>query len=446
MLSANTKGMEGRKLLKISSKFGQPTTIQLSDDDVKKENFLNVIKNLDPHYQDQPFIKLFSPHIKDLQFDASTFKTEVFKKCFKGFPDDKMMTGLEDKSHKKERLSSFISKIKKSSKIITEEEFLKNYFGTEYNFEYVQNFDKPSSVIKSGNSNFKWTEVDDVGIKGNLPGINKPWLYVGGSKSAFPWHLEDGNVRSLNIMINGAEGASKIWYGIRNEDILRVEDILKQTQEAAECSAFFRHKRHWLNLRHFYERGIPIYKCVQEPGDIVITNSFHQGWNSGFTMNYAINFFTGTQLEYSRMNNGSHCDSICEYPSKSNFLNSVYDSKNFKFKCLIQHCTFKPFGTTNGLKKHMGEIHSANIGSRTIIANCPICDKPLSQPDVHLQRHLQNFIVYCVLCRNHYNNKKELKEHFKDDHKDKEDMKCKNCSYVAKKFDDCFDDHYCHKK
>ena len=424
----------------ISKMFGRPPTKVLSRDEEREENLLSVINNLEPYLLDMPFIKLHSTSIKDIIFNPGEFQAPVSRKTFYGFPGDDKVVPLDNIAEdKNESMKAYINRSKKMPRISEEEFYLKHY-EKEYTFQYVQNFDQPNSVLNPEFSNFQWTQAQNLGILGDHPGINTPWLFLGQSKSLFPFHLEDGNLQSLNIML---AGAPKLWFGVRNADIDKVEQLLRNSQEAVHCPAFFRHKRHFIDLSLFHDNFIPIYSCIQEPGDIIVTNSFHQGVNLGFNVNWAVNIFGGTPLEYQRARNGSHCPSRpgCDYESKSNPMNRVYNL-DIEIKCLIEACQNKPFETRNSLKTHLRNVHMYELPKNTLIGSCPICKLEFAQPDVHLKSHIIPF-VYCGLCRISFENKKQLETHYKLEHCIKKDMKCKSCSMVAQDFNDVYDDHNC---
>ena len=439
--------MAGRKLNSISRKFGRPSTIILSPEEGKAENFLNVIRKVEPHLFDMPFVKLYSPSIKDIIFDPGQFEAPVAKKTFSGFSGGNLVATLEDKLDEngryvpasQELLQRFIN-CSKRKKNISEDEFYLNYYNKEINFEYIQSFDQPRGVLNAEFSNFQWTQVEHVGIPGHLQGINTPWLYVGQSKALFPFHLEDSNLRSVNIML---KGAPKYWFGIRNQDIEEVERILRQMPEAEDCPAFFRHKRHWIDMSLFFDKGIQIFSCIQEPGDIILTNSFHQGFNCGYNVNWAVNFFGGSENEYALSKRGSHCPARpgCNYESKSNFLNQIYNI-DVKINCIIQTCQSKHFSTTNGLRQHLLKVHNQKLENSTKVGFCPICKVESSNPDVHLEQKHNLPLVWCGLCRVSFKNKKCLESHYFKYH-DKKDTKCKSCPFIAETFNDIYDDHNC---
>lgn len=443
--------MAGKYLDKISRYFGRPPTRILSRDEEKAENILEVIRNIDSQLLDMPFVKLHSTSIEgQINFNPGQFEAEVSKKIFGGFLRGNDITTLStklDRSGKTvqstELMTEYITRSQRMWKVSEQEMYLR-YYEKKHSFDYIESFKEPRSVLNTEFSNFTWTNCkkEDVGIEGHHPGINTPWLFIGQPKSFFPWHLEDGNLQSINIML---EGQPKYWFGVRNSDIGKVEDILRGTQEAANCPSFFRHKSHYIDLRLFYDKKIPIFSCIQEPGDIILTNSFHQGFNVGYNVNWAINVFGGTKLEYSYSGRGSHCPAspACNYQSKSNFMNHVYNL-DLKIKCPISGCISKPYQRSNSLRIHLRNVHGQKLPD--IVGECPLCEAKTKQPDTHLvEKHKDELPkVWCTLCRVKFGNKKSLEEHYKENHESKGDYKCKSCPVVGEgKFEDVYMDHVC---
>ena len=444
--------MAGKYLDKISRKFGRPPTRILSRDEEKAEHILKVIQNVEPYLLDMPFVKLHSTSIDQINFNPGQFEAEVSKKSFGGFSRGNEISSLSTKVdssgntvQSKELMSQYINRSRRMRRTTEQEIYLK-YYDKEFKFDYIENFQQPRSVLNTEFSNFTWTNcnAENVGILGDYPGINTPWLFIGQPKSFFPWHLEDGNLQSINIML---KGEPKYWFGVRNSDIEEVEKILGKTQEADDCHSFFRHKMHYIDLGLFYDKNIPIFSCIQEPGDIILTNSFHQGFNVGFNVNWAINVFGGTKLEYSYSKRGSHCPAspACKYPSKSNFMNPVYNV-DLQIKCPISECLSKPYQRSNSLRIHLKKVHNQKMPE--IVGECPICKIGMSQPDTHfIEKHeLKKELppVWCTLCRVAFNNKKALEDHYKENHESKGDYKCRSCPMVGEgKFEDVYIDHYC---
>lgn len=79
-----------------------------------------------------------------------------------------------------------------------------------------------------------------------LDGINTPYLYIGGFRTIFAWHVEDLNMASINYNHYGAE---KFWYGISRSDYKTFESFVKKSmpEKFLECSEILRHKTLLIN-------------------------------------------------------------------------------------------------------------------------------------------------------------------------------------------------------
>lgn len=79
-----------------------------------------------------------------------------------------------------------------------------------------------------------------------LAGINTPYLYIGGFRTIFAWHVEDLNMASLNY---NHYGAPKFWYGISRADYKKFENFVKNRmpERFLECNELLRHKTVLIN-------------------------------------------------------------------------------------------------------------------------------------------------------------------------------------------------------
>ena len=94
-----------------------------------------------------------------------------------------------------------------------------------------------------------------------------------------PYHQEDLNLRSFNYMVCGEP---KLWFAVHNDDIKKVEDLLRSKKEESEtCDSYFRHKSHWVHPQWLIENKIKVYCCLQQPGEMIFTSSTHWILNLG---------------------------------------------------------------------------------------------------------------------------------------------------------------------
>jgi jumonji domain-containing protein 2 len=151
--------------------------------------------------------------------------------------------------------------------------------------------DVEGTLFADSNVPFNVNKLDCLlkkcGVK--LPGITNPMMYVGMWRSFFPFHTEDVNMFSVNVM---HIGAPKFWYGIPPAETKRVEILAKGTWPDEHCPELMRHKTKLFSPWRLKQAGISFVRGVQREGEIMITwpSSFHGGFNSGFNIAEAVNF------------------------------------------------------------------------------------------------------------------------------------------------------------
>ncbi|KAI3647770.1 hypothetical protein MP228_007991 [Amoeboaphelidium protococcarum] len=128
-------------------------------------------------------------------------------------------------------------------------------------------------------------------VKQKLPGVNTPYLYFGMWKSTFSWHVEDMDLYSINYI---HFGAPKHWYVVPCEYHEQFKKVAKQLypQASSGCSEFLRHKTFMISPQTLEKYGIPVNKCVQKEGEIILTfpHGYHSGFNMGYNCAESVNF------------------------------------------------------------------------------------------------------------------------------------------------------------
>ncbi|XP_074263741.1 putative lysine-specific demethylase JMJ16 [Silene latifolia] len=124
----------------------------------------------------------------------------------------------------------------------------------------------------------------------DISGVQVPWLYVGMCFSSFCWHVEDHHLYSLNYM---HFGAPKLWYGVPGNDAIKLEDTMKKhLPDLFDEQPDLLHKLvTQLSPSILKLAGVPVYRCVQNAGEFVLTfpRAYHSGFNSGFNCAEAVN-------------------------------------------------------------------------------------------------------------------------------------------------------------
>ncbi|KAJ6858236.1 lysine-specific demethylase JMJ16 [Populus alba x Populus x berolinensis] len=125
---------------------------------------------------------------------------------------------------------------------------------------------------------------------GDISGVLVPWLYIGMCFSSFCWHVEDHHLYSLNYMHWGAQ---KIWYGVPGKDAVKLEEAMRMyLPDLFEEQPDLLHKLvTQLSPNILKSIGVPVYRCVQNSGEFVLTfpRAYHSGFNCGFNCAEAVN-------------------------------------------------------------------------------------------------------------------------------------------------------------
>ncbi|KAI4364560.1 hypothetical protein MLD38_020634 [Melastoma candidum] len=137
---------------------------------------------------------------------------------------------------------------------------------------------------------------------GDISGVLVPWLYIGMCFSSFCWHVEDHHLYSLNYM---HWGAPKMWYGVPGTDASKLEDAMrKHLPDLFEEQPDLLHKLvTQLSPSILKSEGVPVYRCIQQAGDFVLTfpRAYHSGFNCGFNCAEAVNLAPVDWLPHGQM-------------------------------------------------------------------------------------------------------------------------------------------------
>ncbi|XP_043691747.1 lysine-specific demethylase JMJ703-like isoform X2 [Telopea speciosissima] len=124
----------------------------------------------------------------------------------------------------------------------------------------------------------------------DISGVLVPWLYIGMCFSSFCWHVEDHHLYSLNY---NHWGAPKIWYGVPGRDAFKLEAAMKKhLPDLFKEQPDLLHKLvTQLSPSILKSEGVSVCRCVQEPGQFVLTfpRAYHAGFNCGFNCAEAVN-------------------------------------------------------------------------------------------------------------------------------------------------------------
>ncbi|KAF5799166.1 putative chromatin remodeling & transcription regulator FYR family [Helianthus annuus] len=124
----------------------------------------------------------------------------------------------------------------------------------------------------------------------DISGVLVPWLYIGMCFSSFCWHVEDHHLYSMNYM---HFGASKMWYGVPGKDAIKLEAAMRKhlPDLFAEQPDLLHKLVTQLSPSILKSEGVPVFRCVQNPGEFIVTfpRAYHSGFNCGFNCAEAVN-------------------------------------------------------------------------------------------------------------------------------------------------------------
>ena len=308
------------------------------------------------------------------------------------------MNGLghleEVEKGKEMKLGEFLDKNSSLDKIKDEE-----VFGVQdLSVLYVNDIHLTDDLVRKGDM---WSLFGDLGLGelGEVSGVSTPWGYAGTKGSTFPVHLEDSDLGSINHLM---DGKPKIWFVVHPNSRDNFVTGLRKlySKEFLECRQYHRHKNLYIDPVKVQEvMGIPVYKIVQRPGDMVVTwpGTFHWGYNAGLNASMAVNYCPKGDLAREIITSARQCSPSCKMGSTI-FLpvHQLFAKK--AFPCKVEGCPSKGYITPQGLVDHMWVEHKTKlkVGDIGAVA-CPQCGKEVKKLADHLKTH-KSVGGSCNLC------------------------------------------------
>lgn len=127
-------------------------------------------------------------------------------------------------------------------------------------------------------------------------------------------------------------GKAKHWYGIPENQSDKFEAYMQKTFSIfyKTCPEFLRHKNFIVNPEILINNGITIYKCIQEPGEFVVTKAgaYHAGFNYGLNCAEAVNFCTSNWINIGNKANSCKCQKQGVEFKLDYFINNIEKQKN----------------------------------------------------------------------------------------------------------------------
>ena len=415
-------------------------TIEIPKHALEEGKMLPYLRSLTRYIDRQPITKLKSSTFKFAEEDFNfNVIANVTSKKFHGFQNSPV-SNLEYMTKEEQTIQNYIWKQLKKEKRQGIGN-VRNFFESSYRkqtFQYMENYEHPEKIFDFNKHGCKWNLTEESNLPIGLSGISSPWFYIGSRYSVFPLHVEDNNLRSLNIHLGGAP---KVWYGFHLDDCSTVEKILQQFEPAKECLYYHRHKEHFINPAIFskIKETVPVYSVIQNPGEMILTNSFHQGFNLGVNYNIAINFMLDSK-DFRMSNSAGYCGADCKYDEKRSILEDI----RLGYCLTCDECS-KKFTSHKGLKDHYMNQHGKEIPKGAKLGTCGLCQKPFAQPEIHLKNYHRLDLPFemCGLCRTKFKNQTEVRKHWRRVH-----SKNRTCMFCDKTFYSLQDAQYheCKKK
>ena len=123
----------------------------------------------------------------------------------------------------------------------------------------------------------------------------------------------------------------RFWYGIDPSDENKFNDFVNKLfpESKKECEEFMRHKTFMVYPGIVKSKGIKIHKCIQNPGEFVVTlgKCYHTGFNMGYNCAEAVNFATKSWLTYGHKAKSCKCDNDSVKMDMKNFMKNMVKRK-----------------------------------------------------------------------------------------------------------------------
>ena len=464
--------MNNAEVNKMFEKCQMANTHRITDEDLQKGNFQKFLLKNKYILDTEPIVKFVRDSkrpttladLKNLDKKANTHtytyeghrlntvtslnsyidKRKMSVNDFLKRKDMKKKGNNKDKEEEKEREKEEDIKLLKARELLTEKILMvilsRPFFNDDReNHEYKYIIDHDAELINLVEEGILWDLEEECGLQKGMSGISSLWNQVGELFSMAPYHQEDLNLRSFNYMVCGEP---KLWFAVHNDDIKKVEDLLRSKKEESEtCDSYFRHKSHWVHPQWLIENNIKVYCCLQQPGEMIFTSSTHWILNLGININVSMNFMIKDVEELGRLNskNGSHCDDKCENNEHSYTYPSLgLEGWTVKCKCcgkrhpwsdegmrdhIIFYCPNSPYKKQYKLKnKWINNQHLSKSVKKFIlqdyikhIPKCEFCGEKVKGVQRHWLLHHKDLHPEerCNICRKVFSRPSSLKNHIK---------------------------------
>lgn len=73
-----------------------------------------------------------------------------------------------------------------------------------------------------------------------MPGILTSYNYFGMANTFFAFHMEDGDLDSINYLHTGKP---KVWYIVPGDEVKKLERLVQEIFPESGCDLYLRHKK-----------------------------------------------------------------------------------------------------------------------------------------------------------------------------------------------------------
>ncbi|CAH1429675.1 unnamed protein product [Lactuca virosa] len=228
--------------------------------------------------------------LDEFQKYADDFKTQYFRRNEMNTNQDSWDPSLENIEGEYWRM---VERPSKEIEVLYGADLETGTFGSGFPKDPCQVSGSDEKYVRSG-----WNLNNFPRLPGSLlsyessdiSGVLVPWLYIGMCFSSFCWHVEDHHLYSMNYM---HFGASKMWYGVPGKDAIKLEAAMKKhlPNLFAEQPDLLHKLVTQLSPSILKSEGVPVFRCVQNPGEFILTfpRAYHSGFNCGFNCAEAVN-------------------------------------------------------------------------------------------------------------------------------------------------------------
>jgi len=271
----------------------------------------------------------------------------------------------------------------------------KNCFGKLLNFHRHYTGRTPQEVLWTKNIPWNLLELDSLlkkGLDKDIDGVTTPYLYIGAWKTVFAWHKEDLDLYSINYH---HFGKPKCWYGIPLSESEKFDKLAQHyyPESYKKCPEFIRHKTFLINPLLLIKNGIKIHKCVQKPGEFVITfaGAYHAGFNMGYNCAEAVNFALPKWLDMGLKAKSCKCDKDNVKIDINYFISNINTNQN-----IIEENEPKKMEKKRKLVKKPKK--ESKIKKQYISIKCIKCNKlrKVDKNDPYLPEDYNHFECYYV--------------------------------------------------